>query len=938
MIKVVELTAGQMTLPIFIMDTVTGYTGIDVMTKPGVYSEICTNGFTLPVFKAEGTVGAYNTSMITLLPYQKDDSAEEKQLESCTADVANLLSMPATAAKVVISQLPAEKREVLETAVEVIRFYEKMTVNTKIFLPDDAYFLLDEEDAKKMRTSRPSYVIKSIDNQEIVQESDSATFGIVLPDVSAIHGTDAYEPSALDLLRVLAPCRKETAPGNFTYDGVYHTPYYRVDPKIRGITPTHLKHINGLPSNDTVGVMPFERHMYTNLNTFVCADTSRYVEEIANSIFFSTSYGQRFAKAAGCRSVEVLAELAADFSSDVPDGFYCDVSFNDLSAAFESPTEGKDAVRRVLMNGIKTTSDFWIRLAENAQDGTFVDTDMLPFKLQIDDATQSQLTSLFISKSIISYPMFKFLIALCQAAYRVNWGHTGAAYAVTDFVTETGIDYMSKLMCSFLRSKFSKNPGKEIDFSDLYGAEAVPTEQESEEMAYDETSDDLVVPFDRYITKETMNRIANNSLPSDFFTTAPSGAESAEASIVEYWRKVPGDMNLEYYLKNIFMASGNVKVLIEAFLKTCRWGVNKPTMLVATEVANSKTVFDFNTGREIPNTAVVDESALKKVNGCTYTFEKLLVCSDIGANRNSIVGFLLSKDYGIKKYFLASWLDLAEMVNKKEIDIAEFKGVTAVYLDDSTLSNIGDFETSGFGFHISDGNREKSVELNVKATELSELAILITPKILKSAAYLRAKQNKDIVTLKDRQYKILEKYSKAVLDVSGTDLSKYDGVTDTVALCSVSTEVAKVYNSEPAVKDVNENRAAAALSNLNLNVDNASFRSDELVGQFVIISDTNMISGLPAIEFTDAKVASVAKRLRNRIVLLMLEKEDCLLLCRKDISAQEVKIAGGNIAHKSYDVFAKAIPALKAGKVIRTSYGSANDVPIYLHDSLKGII
>ena len=116
----------------------------------------------------------------------------------------------------------------------------------------------------------------------------------------------------------------------------------------------------------------------------------------------------------------------------------------------------------------------------------------------------------------------------------------------------------------------------------------------------------------------------------------------------------------------------------------------------------------------------------------------------------------------------------------------------------------------------------------------------------------------------------------------------------------------------------------------------------ELAGKFYIISDMDMQSTLPPIEFSNPSVKATAAKVRNRIVLLLLEKDGKFIFCRKDIQPNEVMIVrapdgqGGTkqaLGHKTYKTFTTLIDNLMKGVE-----GSINKHPAVLHESLKDFL
>lgn len=936
MIRVVSFNFQGTVYPVFIDDTVTGYNGKDVLSRPGVYEEVANEKLSLPLVSMQGSIDGYSTKCMALLVAIAEGGESEYQMQDCTNQVKSLIAVPETAAKMMLSREDQETREFLETALEVIRYYEQVTPETKVFLPEEAFRFVDPEIAKKMKSNRHMYVLKNSENQEILQKTPTSTFGVVLPSVEDLHSDIDVAPSAMDVLRVIAPCRREVSSGVYQYNSIYHTPYYKVDPKIRGNVPSYLNYLNGFPKNDMLGIQSYERHMYDNLYKFVCADIAHFVGEIVTGLFFTTHLGQNIKRMLTCRSEELLSKQATEVNSLSGDGVQCNITYSALQELF---TDGIDTAK--LARFVKESLTFDAGVLEKMVDEKsasvhVVDIENLPFVLDLSDEEKDRIAVKLMDKSVLTRAMLEYLLSLCLKAYEVNWGHSGATRAIPMLVFSPGIQMMNEVMADYLNQMISGRPAPDsTDFSVLY---EVQTKSDDDE----DSDDEIFTKFDYYITDDTAMKIRSGVLSSDFFTSKVTGAETSEAAIVQYWRKVNGENGLNYFISSAFTMTGNMNVLIECFIKLMRWGEMKPSLLILQDNPEIRTVFDLNTGKEIPNTAIVDESQLVLSNGCKYSLEGVLTAQDIVGAESAIVGFLLSKNYGIKKYFLASWVDVGEMVSLNEVDIDALKTVTDVPLTGESVHDISQFENSGFQFYSSTHNIEQGLQYNAQPAALSELALLITPGILRSAEYLRSKQNKVIVTTKDRQYAILSNYGNVVRSLYASDGERLRG--DSVSTADISAISLKAYNmfvagEKDQAKDVNQVRANKAVLTMNLEEDSCKFSDADLIGKFTIISDVDMQSDLPAIEFTDLQMRQVSKKVRDRIVLLLLETQDAFLLCRKDIKPSELLVNDHKIEHRKYSMFASVIKALKAGQTVNISNSKTGvKKPAQLHRSLSEFI
>lgn len=940
MIRVVSFNFNGSLLPMFIDDTETGYNGKDVMTKPCVYEEVTSEKFSLPLAALQGSIDGYTTKCMALLAVVEPDAENDYPMQDYTNQVKQLLTVPETGAKVILNNMDEELRTFLSTALEVIHYYEKVTEETKVFLPEGAFGYVDEEVAKKMRSTRHVYVLKNSDNQEIVQADCTATFGVVLPSVDDLHSDIDVSPKALDILRVIAPCRKPVGEGGaFQYNGIYHTPYYRIDPKIRGAVPSYLNFLNGFPKNDTLEIQQNERHMRDNLRTFVQADVASYVSEIVTGMFLATHVGHSIKRLISCKDAELAKKLATEISDMSAGGdIKCDIRYTDLQELLVGHYTPADLASLVGQSLVYDAAGLQKFVSESTATMHVVDIENLPFVFSLSDEDKESLTTLLIQGNVITRVMLEYILNLCLKAYEVNWGHSGAARAIPRFVTMGGINLMNGVLSAYLSQTIGHIPAPtDVDFTLLYATQVRSGDDEDDEGDEDE----IFTDFDYYITNDTAMKMRAGTA-NDFFGSGSTGAETSESAIVEYWRKVDGESHLSYFISSAFTTTGDYNVLFEAFIKLMRWGSVKPSLLVFQDYPDIRTVFDLNTGKEIPNTAIVDESQLVMSNGCHYSFERLLSAEDVTGTSPAIVGFLLSKNYGVKKYFLASWVDIGEMVSRNEIDVDALKTVTDVPLNDEMVLPISQFENSGYQMFTSNHNIEQGLKFNIQPAQLSELALLVVPGILRTAEYLRSKQNKMIVTTKDRQYQILATYCDVVRKIYSTESAVF--AASAISTAELSAMAVKAYQwfmagSENQAPDVNQVRADQAVMTMQLDTDDTKFVDLPLEGKFTIISDMDMQSDLPSIEFSDPTMQQVAKKVRDRVVLLMLETSEYFVLCRKDISSTELLVVDHKIEHRKYSAFASVIKALKAGQTVNISNArTGSKHPAVLHTSLSSYL
>ena len=936
MINTVSFEHNGSTFSLFIEDTDTGYTGIDMITKPGVYAEVVDDSIAMMLAELHGHINGYTTKCMALVVAARDDTVDTaNRFNDVTDYVKQLLTVPETGAKMILANLDEDARSAASTALDVIHFYEKVTTETKVFLPPEAMVLIDKDTAEKMKSSRQVYVLKSSDNKEIVQRDCTSEYGIVLPTVDELHSTGGGQVKPIDILRVIAPCRKPIGDGGaFQYNGIYHTPYYRVDPRIRGTLPSYLGFLMGYPKNDTLDIQQNERHMRDNLRTFVHSDVARYVSEIVTGLFLSTHLGQTIRKFITCNDDELTKQLASELSDiSIAGSIKCEIAYSDLQEIISQEHTVKDMASLISRNIAFTADSLGAAVDDMTKVMHIVDVENLPFVLQLEDDIKEQLTEKLIASNVITRAMFEYLLNLCLCAYAVNWGHTGATKAISRFVAEEKIDTMNSIIGAYLSQMIGNIPApSDMNFSVLYSTQTKSYDEDDDS----DDEDEIFTELDRYISKVTARKI-REGMDIDLFNSAtPAVTETSEAAIVEYWKRVDGDSHLSYFISSAFTTTCSYSVLFEAFIKLMRWGSVKPSLLVFQEYPEIRTVFDLNIGKEIPNTAIVDESKLVLSDGCEYSLEHPVYAEDIVGAGNALVGFVLSKNYGIKKYFLASLVAVGEMIQRGEVDIDAFKSVSDIDFGSDNYKPITGFENSGYQFVASNMNIDDGLKYNIPPAQLSELYLLTTPGILRTVDYLRSKQNTMVVTTTDRQYQILSRYCEAIRTLYKTDSSTLaKAVISTAELSSMAVKVYNIFTSSDMLPDANQVRAATAIKSMNLD-DGINYLDIPLEGKFTIISDVDMQSDLPSIKLSDPMVKQVANKVRDRIVMLMLETQSNFVLCRKDISASELLVIDHKIEHRKYSTFAPVIKALKNGQTVNISNAKTGARhPAALHISMR---
>lgn len=955
MIKIAMLMSSDgLNLPVFLGDTDTGYYGKDLLRTPGVYEEEVGDRLDLGLAQLQGQIGAYATAGMFLL-YDAKPAFANTPIDDITERISQYLTVPETAAKMLLRQEDEETQEVIEKSLATLKFYAGLTTSSKVFLPEQACKYLPEDVSKSMRSTRHVYAINSTDNLEIPQAECTSNFGIVLPDVEDIH-KDERQVSSLDILRVTAPYRRQLRPGVYQYQGIFHTPYYKTDARLQGGgVPSYFNFINGFVKNDNLEVQANERHMYDNLYTLVCSDVARYVAEIMSGIFFQSKFGQQLSRLMKCHDAETAQRLATELKTDIPDGVTCDLTFTQVQELFDSGWSSEEMTKLVQKAVTVEPVAFDLMLKDLPVSSQVIDTERLPFVFELIDSAAEQFTENLIKRGVITMAMLKFLVSLCTAAYEVNWGHTGATRAIPHFVEPITISGdgkmlgMNQILAEYLASIFDnvpEKPGRRYLYATQSSSEGDDDSGYVEIDLDDLDEDEVTATFLYYLTTENRQRIRDNTLPRDYFSTKPSGAETTEASIIEYWRKVDGEQNLYYFLSSVYMETGDVRAIIECFIKLMRWGSVKPAMLVLENYPTVRTVFDLNTGMEVKNTAIVDESQLRQVNGCKHSFVSLLTAKDVvRPGIDSFVGVGLVKDYGeIQKVVVASFVDIGEMVASNTIDVAEFKGVQQFNVGEIS-SPITDLEGARFDFYTSERNIKCGLKYNTRPSILSEIALLTTPGVLTSVAYLKSKHNTMVITSKDRQYQILGAYVKtlAALYKRFPDIDTKTQVASTDIL-EWSEFAYKTFDKimSGEAPDVNEARAGQAVSSMSLDLGTTGvaasidFDSSPLEGKFALVVDREGESKIPPINFTDQTLVTVQQKTNNRIILLLLETDDKLIFCRKNLNPTEVLVKNRTISSMKYSQIKGVLDVLLTGahrNVIGPLTGKT--IAATLHESLK---
>lgn len=945
MLNIVYVSVGGDKFPIILNETGTQYSGVNILYKPGVYEELQKMGVSSFLYELEGTIGNYATKMIGLVPVLEADT--KVQMIDYTNHLTTLLSMPETAANALIERQSEDVQRIYLDGIETIRAYEALNYSNKVYLPESAFEYMGEGIAAKMRPSSTIVPLKDVDNQVIFQKAYDAEYGFSLPDLSQLHSSYVPTADTLEFMRILAPYRGASEDKS-SYNSIYHTPHYRVHPRLRGTILSHLSWLNGKAKNDTLPIQPYERHMFDNIVTFFKSDTMWRTPNIVNGLFENTRIGRTLQLIVNYHDADSLSEFVSQIKAECGDGskISFDLTPNDeveLLKLFNDNFSKNDIIA-VLRRALKVSDDYILDMLNALKPAQIVNSNGIYGFFDVSDNVRNEAEKIFIEKAVITDEAFSYICSMCICAYQVNWGHTGATHSVPGLEFMTGCDNIDKAMSAYLNGiKTGKQEAGNV-LAPIYSKDYDIDNSDSD----DDSGDDFGIQVHYYCTDATRVLLQDGKLNSEFFErTLPISSMQAASEadrIVQYWKWVRGDSNLRNFINQVFVLTADIKVLAEIFVKLCRWGDNKPMLLVIADHPEVRTVFDFAVAKEIANTAIVDENDLVYVNGCSYSLERFIVGKDIVGGKNTIFGALLSRNYGIKKFYVASLTDIGEMIVNNKVDIADLKTIQSydVSLGSKYVIDTNELESISHTMFISDKARVEGLEKQIAPVDLNDAALLCTPMILRSSAYLRSKNNKEVITLKDRQYKILEGYVRVLNKISQSMPLVIDDnpVIDTTKFISCCRAVYQAMEGQNAVQSANEVRANANAAQLKFGDEEQTIKFDTtpLEGQFTLVSDVEMQAAMENITFSNESMVRLSQRMHNRVVMLILITDDKMIFCRKDIRPNEVRIYNNTVDVKKYSKFAPHIEALRSGKNPVANFANGTKKTLYLHESMKDFV
>lgn len=930
MIEIASVVQDGLLLNIFLQDKESGYTAKDVMTIPGVYEELKdkTDGLKLVQFESMSVSGWGPIKCFALVV---SPSVAATNLIDYAAQLGQLLRMPSTAMDVVIKSYPEEIRGSMHKAVQTMEFYKSVTTDSNICLPEEALNYLDEETRTKMKSKMVNYALKSVDNQEIVQRDPRSEWGVTLPSIDLLHSGGATEyVGTLDLIRACAPYRKGTTGAVVRYNSIYHTPYFKIDPQLRGVVPQHLGWINGSTSNDLLDIQPNERHMLKNLTSLVCEDVRRFTAELLTGIFLTTPFGDSIRAIAVCQDPSLLPDLLANAYTLLPEG--CTTTLSTSETDGLTTSMGRDSV---IPDKVTISEEVYEAAVQKAASNHrfIIDVNTLPFIFKFDDATLSRWTEEFIKIGFVTKTMSDFLIQLACDAYTVSWGHTGVTRATPHLLLPQDAPGFDEAMSVFLSEKLSKTMTSGVNQITQQTRVLYELNDDTDDDDDSAEQQEETIKFDYFIAPETQSRIASGNLPADYFVSKATGAEGLAASTVERWRIVNGDNGLRFFLGQAYLQSGDISVLLHSIVKLMRWGDMRPKCLVLTNHPEIRTIFDLGTGEEKENIALLEDSQIIRNNGCRASIDKALT---EGANAN-IVGFVLRIDYGsCQKRVLASWGDLAELAEDPE-EIAEFTRVCPLNFSGNSATPITSFHELDYDLATPPSKLKAALEVHCQPRELSDLALLSTPGILTSADYMRSLRTEVLLTTRDRQFDILRRYVEKVAlfyQRYGTELGKIQTSADLKDLAMKFKTIA----SPSEKQDANTANASTTLKGLNLS--SIAYAEGDLSGKFRLITDKEGMSGIEPMDFSDPRIQRLISSSGTQVPFLLMERGvDELWFCRKDLTANELIVNPETkvIATHKYDKIAPVFEALLGGEIKHLVLGGTRR-QCRIHNSLQDYI
>lgn len=931
---------------IFLYDSDTHSSVKDIFEIPGTYEDVCkAHNIVLSLCNMTGKVGRLSLSSYVLVvsPVSQDSAPVGLQYN---LEFPKLCGLESVAANALINSYDEETSNLLRKCNEGFEYMRSFTKESSTCLPKEALMYLPQEEQEAFLNSKKFHRADThVDNVNIIQETCESEFSLALPDIEDIHFNPSGCVSVDSVLKIIAPYRtRANATSLIEYKARMHTPYWRVEPG-KKLLMDAFPWINGSAKNSELSLQPNELPMSKKLFMHVCTDTSVYADQIFTGIFMVSQPGLMIRKLLSIQpdSTEALSELMptvyeliGELKQKLPPYIKFTLTTNDLESLQPEDFRVGGHLAHMLSQHIKIEPEGYLKLVEDHIQSEIprrIDTSKMDFVLTIDQ-NRSEVIDKLIANGFISKAMYDFIVQLCQHAYSVNWGHNGVSKAIPDLIDRNpaAIDEYGNTIKNILNAKFgnssrtrsrSMNANSIDDDSDLY------TDDKDDD-------DNVFIEFTHYLGERNRSMI-ENGMDID----VSNAFMSENDAVIERYRIYDGVDYLERFLWDCYSSTKDVNILIEAFLKLMRWGTRKPQSLVFMERPEIQTEFDLLDGAIVSNGHIFDENDLIKENDCTYHLGSLLYSdSSIMRQEKPIVGFILYKKYKgeRQKYFVASWLDIGEMLETHEVDVSELKQM--IPMDEFSRSPIEGIASDAFDFYASPSSKKEAMQINVTADNLCACYKLVERNLLDSAEFRKAVANKNPVGLRDRQYLIAKQYTDVLRSYYSREEQRIASMATTSDLNTIAREIYKAYqDGDNEIVDHNTAAAGRTMSKMNLGVGTQDYLYDnsELSGKFILLDDQERATSWPAISLTDPQLNNFLSKVNKRIVLLMLERPDCYLICAKDIRVSEVRFRttaeGKQVVYllkvgKYRDAF------LDVKKGIRRTIAQK---PIKLHESVKEI-
>lgn len=916
----------------------------EIFEIPGICQSVC-NAHNIDIFLChmEGRLGqSVSINNYVLLASPRDT---EPVGLNCNQDYARLFGMSQTALKGFTSGLPSEQADEIMKIMASVDYMLTITDESPCALPESALAYLTEEQKQRFLNSGVSNSTSPENNINKAQKDCASELSFVLPDLMNVHTQKLNRDSLVPLdklVMLIAPYRTlNPSTGMQTYNSLLHTPYWKLSPNT--FIEYEFPEINGSSRASTLEIQPNETPLMSKLYLFYCSDLSYCCDGMVSGIFLLTKAGlivrklfqvHPVSESHLAQQMQTILELVTSLKETLPSFISCSLSIDDVTnLPYQAYSSGE--FTRLIRNSFSVTDPSgYLQMIQEHVDQNLPrrieadEDDILSSLFTISGEMKEKVVAMLRDNNFISRAMYDYFVELCEAAYSINWGHNGVAKAIPYLVPDdkTLYDKYNKMVSDFLNNTGS-----------------LDTNLESMSLMLDDDDNNepsglLDIPYDRYVGRENRNRITQDGFVAGTvgINTNPNFIYESDRIVERYRMRKTSDM-LESVIYRFYVTTNNVNVILEILIKLLRWGDRKPSAIVLPDYPEIKYQLDLTEGQLVHNSYVLDESDIILTDGCRYHLDSFLVSSTrIMAQDTPIVGFVIREDYtgDRSRKLIASWLDIAEMVKNNAIDIAELKVITNV-----TQYPRQNIETAilEHDFYISSESRRQALISSMKPSDMSPLALMST-NMVDSPEYSKAIANPHPITARDKQFMIMHKYVLALRRAYSEHTAEFSNISESTDITRLSLIVDSCHNPE-AIVDHNTAVAGATLSKLNFNETSSDsiYVDTELNGKFILLDDSDFKSNIQPINFSDKTVASFVQRFQKRIVLLLLETPNNFILCRKDISAIEIRQkptkTGGQTVY--------LIPASKfiaaASAIAHGSHKKLEGKPLVLHKSLEGI-